>query len=273
MVVVVEAAKREFKQVPIELLKSPPSPSREIFEDIKALASTIEKHGLLEPILVKKLEGRYGFQVVCGERRLRACREAGLQTVPCIILDGVSEEQVLHFQLCENVARRDLKPFEEFRILEALKDRFNLTNDEIAAKTGLPRSTVGDYLAIARGIPKEYHRMIVRGGHSLQDLTITKAAILARADLPPDKLKEMLDLIRIRGMSRNALAKKLAVCQEKKIKRVAASRTYWRELTRSLKEFARYWSDYCRLKESEDVKQYRLVLEVTMDKDLAEKDS
>jgi len=270
MVVVAQTAKREFKQIPIELLKSPSNPSREVFEDIKALASTIERHGLLEPILVRKLINQYGYEVVCGERRLRACRKAGLQTVPCIIMDGVSEEQILQMQLTENIQRADLKVFEEIKIVETLKDRFTLSNDEIAAKTGLSSSTVRNYLTIAKGIPKDYIKMIVYGGHSLHDLTLKKALILARSNLPADKLKEMLELIRKKGLSRNALAKKLATTGEKKIRRVVAGRTFWRELTRNLKDFANYWPEYSVLKERETVTQFHLVLEVTMDKDLAE---
>ena len=78
MVVVVQTSKREFKHIPVELLKSPSEPSREVFEDIHVLAATINRLGLLEPILVRKLTEQYGFEVMCGERRLRACREAGL---------------------------------------------------------------------------------------------------------------------------------------------------------------------------------------------------
>jgi ParB family chromosome partitioning protein len=265
-----EKAKRKYQNIFIELIKSPMKPSREIFEDINALAATIQEHGLLQPVLVKKLDAAQGFEVVVGERRLRACRKAGLTTVPCIVLDGVSEEQILQMQLIENLQRSDLKPFEEIRIVEALKNRHDLTNDEIAVKTGLSSSTVQNYLTLAKGLSEEYLKMINNGSHSLKDLTITKALLLARANLPADQLKEKVNLIRQRGLSRAHLSKKLAKSEKRKIKRVAEGRKFWRELTRTLKDFARYWSDYSKLEEWESVDAYHLNLKVTMLKDLSE---
>ena len=85
-----------------------------------------------------------------------------------------------------------------------------------------------------------------------------------------DKLKEIVKLIRNKGLTRHGFAKKLARTQKNKIKRVVAGRTFWKELTRTLREFANYWPDYAVLKETEDVQKYHLVLEVTMPKDLAQ---
>lgn len=270
MAVVAQTVKRDFKQIPIDMVKSPPDPSREVFEDIKALAATIEEHGLLEPILVRKQINKFGFEVVCGERRLRACRKAGLQSIPCIVLDGVSQEQLVQMQLIENLQRSDLKVFEEIRLVETLKDKFHLHNNEISVKTGIPPTAVGNYLIIGKSLPWEYVKLINHGSHNPRDLTIKKALILARANLPADKLKEYVELIQKRGLTRDALARNLATTQKKKIKRVAAARTFWKELIRNVKDFARYWNDYSTLKEWEDVGAYHLTLEVTMPKDLGE---
>lgn len=146
--------------------------------------------------------------------------------------------------------------FEEIRLVERLKDRFNLSNEEIGVKAGLNHKTAANYLTISKGLPQQYIKLISHGSHSLRDLTITKALILARANLPADKQKEMVTLIRKNGLTRHALAKKLAASGEKKIKRVVASRTYWNELTKSLKEFARFWSEYSVLKEWETVTEF-----------------
>lgn len=268
--VVVEKLGREFKQIPIELIKSPVKPSREVFEDIGVLAETVKRHGLLQPILVKQLAGKYGFEVVVGERRLRACRKAGLAQVPCIVVDGVTEDQILAIQLVENIQRSDLKIFEQVRLVEMLKDHYGLPNDEIAIKTGLSASTVQNYLTLAKGLPKEYIRKISHGSHSPKDLTVTKGLVLARANLPADTLKETVELIQKKGLSRAKLSRKLAREEKHKIKRVVAGKVFWKELTKSLKEFARFWPDYCELKEWEDVKAYHLRLGVTMPKDLNE---
>jgi ParB family chromosome partitioning protein len=266
--VMVEKTKKEYQHIPIELVRSPAQPSREVFEDIGVLAETIKRHGLLQPLLVKQLDSAYGFEVVVGERRLRACRKAGLSRIPCIILDGVDEEKILEMQLTENIQRADLKVYEEIRLVEALKNRYDLTNDEISVKTGLSSSTVQNYLTLAKGLSEDYLKMINNGSHSLKDLTITKALLLARANLPADQLKEKVDLIRKKGLSRAHLSKKLAKEEKRKIKRVLAGRKFWNELTRSLKDFANYWSDYSKLEEWEDVKAYHLTLSVKMPKDL-----
>jgi formylmethanofuran dehydrogenase subunit E len=101
-------------------------------------------------------------------------------------------------------------------------------------------------------------------------LTITKALLLARANLPADQLKEKVDLIRKKGLSRAHLSKKLAKEEKRKIKRVVAGRTFWNELTKSLREYARYWSEYCKLEEWQDVRAHYLTLKVVMPKDLNE---
>lgn len=260
---------REYKQIPVELIKSSQKPPREVFEDIQVLAATIKRHGLLQPVLVKQLGAR-GFEVVVGERRLRACRKAGLAQVPCIVVDGVNEEQILSMQLVENIQRNDLKVFEEIRIVEMLKDRYDLSCSEISAKTGISASAVHNYLTISKGLPQEYIKMISHGSHKPKDLTITKALILARANLPADQLKETVELIRRKGLSRAQLSRRLARQERKKIKRVVAGRTFWNELTRTLKEFARFWSDYTELTEWQDVRAYHLTLKVVLPKDINE---
>jgi len=268
----VEKTKKEYQHIPIELVRSPQNPSREVFEDIGVLAETIKRHGLLQPLLVRKSDGAYGFEVIVGERRLRACRKAELTQVPCIVLDGVDEEKILEMQLTENIQRADLKVYEEIRLVEALKNRYDLTNDEIAVKTGLSSSTVQNYLTLAKGLSEDYLKMINNGSHSLKDLTITKALILARANLPADMLKEKVNLIKKKGLSRAHLAKKLVKSEKRKIKRVLAGRKFWKELTRSLRDFSSYWGDYCKLEEWESVDAYHLTLSVKMPKDLDDLD-
>jgi len=271
----IQKSKKEYQKIPLNLIKSPLKPSREIFEDINALAATIKTHGVIQPLLVKQSHGAYGFEVVIGERRLRACRKAGLTTVPCIVLDGISEEQILQMQLTENLQRSDLKVFEEIRIVESLKDNYNLPNDEIAIKIGLSASTVSNYLTIAKGLSEQYVRMIEKGKgrtHSRQAFTLGKALILAQNQLSTDKIKENVELIQKKGLSTAQLSKKLAKQEKRKIKRVLEGRKFWKELTRSLKDFSRYWSDYCKLEEWEEVSGYHLTLSVKMPKDLDDLD-
>jgi ParB family chromosome partitioning protein len=267
----VQKVKRNYSNIPIELIKSPENPSREVFEDIGILAETIKRHGLLQPLLVKRSEGTYGFEVIVGERRLRACKKAELTQIPCIVLDGIDEEKILEMQLIENLQRSDLRVFEEIRLVETLKNHYDLTNEEIAVKIGLSASTVSSYLTIAEGLSEDYIKMIEKGkgrNHSNQSFTIGKALLLAQNQLPEDKLKENVELIKKKGISTAQLSKKLAKSQKTKIKRVVAGRKFWSELTRTLRDFSNYWSDFCELEERESVDAFHLTLSVTMPKDL-----
>jgi len=101
-------------------------------------------------------------------------------------------------------------------------------------------------------------RTIGRDSHDTTQLTVTKALLLATANLPADELKETVELIKRKRLSRTQSAKKLAEERPTKIMRVEGAKHYWRELTRSLREYARYWSDYCEVKEWETVDHYHL---------------
>jgi len=265
-------SERELKVIPIAQIVSGENRPREVFEDIDSLAATIQRHGLIHPIVVKK-DIHQGWVVLVGERRLKACARAGLRQVPCLVVkDDLTEEQILEMQLIENIQRADLKVFEEVKLVQALRDRFRLSHEEIAIKTGLSHGTVQNYLTIAR-LPEETIRMIKRDSHSADDLTVSKALLLAQANLPADELKESVEFIKRKGLSRAQLAKKLGKERPSKVQRVRETRVYWRELTRSLKEFANYWEDYSQLKEWETVDRYHLELHVSMPKDLQEEEA
>jgi len=264
---------RKLQSIPIELLKTPEEPSREVYENINALASTIRTHGLLQPLVVRKLKETNGFEIVVGSRRYEACKKANLRYVPCLVFDGeLSNEQYLEMSIIENLQREDLRPYEEIRLIRRLKGQFELTNAELAAKLGVSSSLISTYLTIGEALPPNVQKQIVHAHAqgSPTTLTITKAALLARANLSPEKLKEMLRLLQKAGLTRNKLAKRLAGVHKKKIRRVAQARVFWKELTKSLKEFQRYWDDYSTLKEWETVSEYRLTLDVALPRDLGE---
>jgi len=262
-------SERELKNLPIGQILSGPNPSREVFEDIDSLASTIQRHGLIQPIIVKK-NIQKGYEIICGERRLQACKKAKLRIVPCIILNGnLTREQILEMQLVENIHRADLKVYEEIKLIESLKNNFNLTHDEIAVKTGLSVATVRNYLAISK-LPEETVRKIEKDSHNPTHLTITKALILVSSKLPADKVGDTVKLIEMKGLSRKQLTRKLAQDQPNKLKRVKGSRYFWNELVRNLKDYHRYWKDYAELKEWETVDSFHLQINVTLPKDLEE---
>ena len=115
-------------------------------EKLKELTVSIKNQGVLSPILVREL-GLNEFEVIAGERRLRASKMAGLKTIPCLV-DHKKDQDALVSALIENLQREDLNPVEEARGLDRLKREFGLTQDEVATSTGKARSTVANSLRI-----------------------------------------------------------------------------------------------------------------------------
>ena len=115
-------------------------------EKLNELTNSIKKHGVLSPILVREL-GLNKFEVVAGERRLRASKLANLTTIPCLV-DQKKDQDALESALIENLQREDLNAVEEARGYDRLKREFDLTQDEIALSTGKARSTIANSLRI-----------------------------------------------------------------------------------------------------------------------------
>ena len=129
-------------------------------DKLKELTNSIEKQGVLSPILVREL-GLNEFEVIAGERRLRASKMAGLESIPCLV-DQKKDQDALISALIENLQREDLNPVEEARGLDRLKREFGLTQDEVATSTGKARSTIANSLRIL-SLPKSVLEMLSRG--------------------------------------------------------------------------------------------------------------
>ena len=139
---------RSVKEVDLTKIKPGRFQPRSNFdnEKLKELTVSIKNQGVLSPILVREL-GLNGFEVIAGERRLRASKMAGLKTIPCLV-DQKKDQDALVSALIENLQREDLNPVEEARGLDRLKREFGLTQDEVATSTGKARSTVANSLRI-----------------------------------------------------------------------------------------------------------------------------
>ena len=110
------------------------------------LTDSIKKHGVLSPILVREL-GLNKYEVIAGERRLRASIKAGLKTIPCLV-DQKKDQDALESALIENLQREDLNAVEEARGYDRLKREFGLTQDEVAISTGKARSTIANSIRL-----------------------------------------------------------------------------------------------------------------------------
>jgi len=119
--------------------------------DLQDLIASIEKHGVLEPLLVRRRNGRY--ELISGERRFHAAMQVGLTELPCIELE-VTDDRALEIALVENLQRRDLTPFEEADGLHTLVEKYGYTHDQVAAAVGRSRVTVTESINLLK-IPSD----------------------------------------------------------------------------------------------------------------------
>ncbi|RME90434.1 MAG: ParB/RepB/Spo0J family partition protein [Candidatus Hydrogenedentota bacterium] len=135
------------QEIPIEKIRVNPDNPRKKFDtvSIKELAATIREHGLLQPILVQPIEN--GYMVISGERRLRACRELKLKTVPCLVKE-VDKKTKLEISLIENIQREQLDAIEEATVYKTLLTEYKLTQSEIADRVGKSRSAIANRLRL-----------------------------------------------------------------------------------------------------------------------------
>jgi ParB family chromosome partitioning protein len=131
---------------------------RSVFDStrLEELANSIETHGIIQPLLVRHQGSRY--QLIAGERRLRAAKLAGLLEVPAIVQD-YADDRILEIALIENIQREDLNPMETAQALERLHTEMNLSHEEIAARTGKDRTTITNMIRLLR-LPREVQLLV-----------------------------------------------------------------------------------------------------------------
>lgn len=153
---------RSIKDINIEQIKAGRFQPRSNFDKQKLneLTNSIKNQGVLSPILVREL-GLNEYEVIAGERRLRASKMADLKTIPCLV-DQKQDQDALISALIENLQREDLNPAEEARGLDRLKREFGLTQDQVATSTGKARSTIANSLRILT-LPKSVLDMLSSG--------------------------------------------------------------------------------------------------------------
>ena len=149
-----EVNQKTIKEVSIESISAGRFQPRSNFDEGKLLELTdsIKNHGVISPILVREM-GLNKYEVIAGERRLRASKKAGLTTIPCLI-DQKKDQDALESALIENLQREDLNAVEEARGYDRLKREFGLTQDEVASSTGKARSTIANSLRLLNLSPK-----------------------------------------------------------------------------------------------------------------------
>ena len=170
---VTEVNQQTIKELDLHQIKPNRFQPRQSFDEdkINELSLSIVKHGVLSPILVRET-GAGGYELIAGERRLRAAKKAGLKTLPCLI-DSAEDQTSLELALIENLQREDLNPIEEARGYDRLKREFSLTQDNISEVTGKARSSVANSMRLLN-LPQSIIDLLYSG-----DLEKGHAKILA----------------------------------------------------------------------------------------------
>ena len=202
-----------FEEVPVSAIRPNTHQPRRNFSEtsIKELAASIREVGILQPLVIRSTEA--GFELIAGERRLRAAKEAGLDRVP-VLIRHAGEGESMEMALVENLQREDLNPLETAAAYQALMDSFGLTKDQLAARLGKSRAAVTNTLRLTRlpesiramvltdklsegharallGLETEKHMLRVAGMVQAEKLSVRKTEELVREQLAePDESQE-----------------------------------------------------------------------------------
>ncbi len=182
--------KNGFRNLPLRRIEPNRAQPRRAFDEtsLQELENSIRVHGVLAPITVRQGDNGY-YQIVAGERRWRAARRAGLDTIPAMVIDA-DERTMMELALIENLQREDLNPLEEAEGYRALIDQFGLKQDTVAERVGRSRSAVANSLRLL-SLSDEVRSMVIDGrlssGHAravlaVQDESKRTAAAQTMAD-------------------------------------------------------------------------------------------
>lgn len=192
-------------EIAVDAIRPNRDQPRRVFDDqeLQRLAESIERHGVLQPVVVRESEGG-GYELVVGERRWRASRLAGRGTIPAVVQD-VAEPALLEVALVENVQRRDLNPIELAHACEALVRRGH-TQEDVGRRVGLDRSSVANLLRLLelpRELQGDVEEGVLSGGHAKALLAVSS----------PERRRHLRDRVVAEGLSVRAteeLARQLA---------------------------------------------------------------
>lgn len=138
---------QSINMISINMIKANENQPRKSFDEqkIEQLSESLKEHGIVQPIVLKKVEDSY--IIIAGERRWRAAKVAGIKELPAVIMD-ISDREVLEISLIENIQREDLNPIEEAIAYKRLIDEFSLTQEELSKKVGKSRTAVTNCLRL-----------------------------------------------------------------------------------------------------------------------------
>lgn len=203
------ATKEEIIEVNLNELRVNPYQPRKVFNDdaLNDLADSIKEHGVFQPIIVKK--SIKGYEIIAGERRVRASRIAGLEKIPAIIRN-LNDEQMMEIALLENLQRENLSAIEEAIAYKSMIEKLSLTQEALSKKVGKSRSHITNILGLLR-LPKEVQEMVANN-----KISMGHARVLSKLE-DDNKIIEMANQIIERKIPVRELEQE-AETKEKKVK-------------------------------------------------------
>jgi ParB family transcriptional regulator, chromosome partitioning protein len=179
--------------IPVEDIEPNPNQPRRALGDLSELTASIREKGILEPLLVRKVGGR--FEIIAGERRYRAAMEAGLSELPCVVRE-TSDAEMMELALVENLQRKDLTPFEEADGLKLLAETYGYTHEAMAEKLGKSRSSITETLSL--GAMPEPIRQLCR----LADIQSKSVLLQIVRQGTPEKMRGLVERLGREGSTR-----------------------------------------------------------------------
>ena len=178
-----DTSKEEIVEIPLNELRSNPYQPRKVFDEdaLKELSASIKEHGVFQPIIAKK--SIKGYEIIAGERRVKASIMAGLEKIPAIIRD-FSDQDMMEIALLENLQRENLNALEEAMAYKKLLDELSLTQEELAKRLGKSRSHITNMIGLLT-LPNE-----VKDEISSNKLSMGHARVLSKIE-DPEKVKEL----------------------------------------------------------------------------------
>ncbi len=187
-------------QVPLDRISANPYQPRQSFDQARLdeLARSILEKGVIQPITVRRKNEKDEYELIAGERRLRAARQTGYQTIPAIVMAVSSPEEMMELSLIENIQRDDLNPIHEARAYLRLQEECHLTQEEVATRVGKNRTTVANTLRLLK-LPAEVQKCLLADeitmGHARALLGLENRA--EQADLCKQVVKKGLSVRKV----------------------------------------------------------------------------
>ncbi|WP_369958433.1 ParB/RepB/Spo0J family partition protein [Pseudomonas benzenivorans] len=211
----VQADRQELQHLPLELIqRGKYQPRRDMDPTaLEELAQSIKAQGVMQPIVVRPIDGGR-YEIVAGERRWRACHQAGLERIPAMVRE-LPDEAAIAMALIENIQREDLNPIEEAVALQRLQQEFQLTQQQVAEAVGKSRATITNLLRLI-GLPEEIKTLLAHG-----DLEMGHARALL--GLPAEQQVEGARHVVARGLTvrqTEALVRQWLNAKEKPVEKV-----------------------------------------------------